>query len=163
VVSGFPIKPANSAVDLCLNNRAISELCKGLSEAYESAGARAKARNYLFLQSKFSTRFNSESRREKVAGWFFEYVSGYGLRPSRVIASMCLWFLFALIVFSTKVSFEDSLLLTCGALFTFGAKAELLNSMGIFYTLVYISSSFVGISLTALFITVLVNVFIRGK
>ena len=50
-----------------------------------------------------------------------------------------------------------------GALFTFGAKADMLNTMGTFFHVVYIVSSFVGISLTALFVTMLVNVFVRYK
>ena len=39
----------------------------------------------------------------------------------------------------------------------------MLNTMSTFFHLVYIVSSFVGISLTALLVTMLVNVFVRYK
>ena len=122
-----------------------------------------KARNYLFLQLHSSTRYNTESRGETASGLFFEYLTGHGLRPFRVIIAMLVWFVVALCLFLTQVGFRDALLLTCGGLFTFGAKADLLNTMGLSYHLLYIFSAFVGISLTALFVTVLANVLIREK
>jgi hypothetical protein len=80
-----------------------------------------------------------------------------------VVIALLSYFILVLCLFLTKVDFPDALLLTCGGLFTFGAKADLLDSMNIFYHLVYISSSFVGISLTALFITVIANVLMRER
>jgi len=79
------------------------------------------------------------------------------------MATMLFYFLFVLCLFASKVRFSDGLLLTTGALFTFGAKSDLLNSMSFFFHFLYILSSFVGISLTALFITVLVNVFLGQR
>jgi len=46
---------------------------------------------------------------------------------------------------------------------TLGAKADMLNTMGTFFHVVYIVSPFVGISLAAPFVTMLVNVFVRYK
>ncbi len=146
-----------------LENSMLSDLYKGIREAYIAGGSVSKTRRYLFLQLQASTRYNSESFMEKIWGLFFEYLAGHGLRPLRVIRVMALWFILAFTTFFCKLNFRDALLLTCGALFTFGAKADILDHFGILYLLVYIASSFIGISLTALFITVLVNVLMRDK
>lgn len=146
-----------------LDNSLISDIYRGISEAYKAGGAMHKARKHLFLQLHFSTRYNSESFPERVSGLLFEYLTGHGLRPFRVTIAILAYFVIALCLFLTQVSFRDALLLTCGGLFTFGAKTDLLNTMGLFYLFLYIFSAFVGISLTALFITVLANVLIRER
>jgi hypothetical protein len=76
---------------------------------------------------------------------------------------MLLYFVTALTIFGVQIGFTDALLLTSGALFTFGAKLELLDKLGLLHRILYVFSSFVGVSLTALFVTVLVNVFMRDR
>ncbi|MCL4510460.1 MAG: pentapeptide repeat-containing protein [Bacteroidetes bacterium] len=161
--SGFLPKPSHYNIDLQLRDIDKSELYKQISDGYASGGADAIAREYRFLQLQCYTRYNTQKFRDKVAGFVFELISGYGLRPSRVIATMMLYFLLALSVFTSQMGIRDALLLTSGALFTFGAKADTVNTMNILFQVLYIFSSFVGISLTALFVTVLVNVFIGHK
>jgi hypothetical protein len=56
---------------------------------------------------------------------------------------------------------RDGLLLSAGAFLTFGAKAELLNRLGVFDQLLYVSAAFAGVSLVALFITVMANVLLK--
>jgi len=162
--SSFPEEPVTHTSDnLRLHNVDKSDLYRAISEAYMSGRSHAIARRYRFLQLQSSTRYNTQDKHEKAAGFIFEYLSGYGLRPSRVIRAMSIYFLLALIIFASQIGFGDALLLTCGAIFTFGAKVNLLDKMGLFFHVVYILSSFVDISLTALFVTVLVNVFMGNK
>lgn len=134
-----------------------------ISEAYRARGAVTKARKYLFLQRRAAARYNSQTPSEKYVGLISEYLMGHGLRPLRVVACMGVYFLVALGLFSTALKVRDALILTCGALFTFGAKTNLLDSLGFGYLCLYILSSFIGICFTALFVTVLANVLIRDK
>ncbi|MGA9363281.1 MAG: hypothetical protein WBW16_02825 [Bacteroidota bacterium] len=160
----FPERPSTAySESVRLQDENKSDLFRAVSEAYLGGRVRAMARTYKFRSLQCSTRHNTEGFREKIAGFVFEYLSGYGLRPSRVIAAMFTYFLLAFLLFASQVGFQDSLLLTCGALFTFGAKAQLLDKMSWLFHFVYILSSFAGISLTALFVTVLVNVFVTNN
>jgi len=159
-IISFPEKSAiNLERPLHLKNENKAEIFREISEAYSSGFVYGLARNYKYLHLKCLTRYNTNTFKDKIAGYAFELISGYGIRPSRVLMSMIIYFIITLCVFSVKIGLSDAMLLTSGALFTFGAKAELLNSMGIFYHALYIMSSFVGISLTAVFITSLMNVF----
>jgi hypothetical protein len=115
------------------------------------------------MQRQAATRYNTQSRREKILGLFAEYLMGHGLRPQRVIVCLAIYFIVPMTFFWAALNLRDAMILTCGALFTFGAKTELLNSLGLFYQCLYIFSSFVGICATALFVTVLANVLIRDK
>jgi hypothetical protein len=76
---------------------------------------------------------------------------------------MFAYFAFAVLLFASQVGPQDALILTSGALFTFGAKANLLDNLSWFFQFIYVTTSFVGISLTALFVTVLVNVFVTNN
>jgi uncharacterized protein YjbI with pentapeptide repeats len=140
-----------------------SDLLRSIGEAYLSGHASNIARTYQFQHLQCLTRYNTKHVPDKLGGLLFEYLSGYGLRPWRVIASMFTYFAIALFAFASQVGFLDAILLTSGALFTFGAKTYLLDNLSLWFRALYILSSFVGISLTALFITVLVNVFSSNK
>ena len=59
------------------------------------------------------------------------------------------------LVLSTGVGFEKALLLSTGALWTFGARSELLQDLPGIYTVIYVSESFIGVALMALWITTL--------
>ena len=140
----------------------LSDLYKEISNAYGAGGAAEKERKFRFVSFKYGTRHNTHGR-EKISSFAWEYLTGYGLRPMRVILFLICWFLFTLICFSQQLNFSDALLLTSGALFTFGAKAELLNDMKFIYHLLYVVTSFFGISMVALFITVIANVFFSRR
>jgi hypothetical protein len=148
---------------MALENGALSDLYEGISNAYYAHGSVTKARKYRFLQRQAATRYNSQSSREKYARLLSEYLMGHGLRPLRVVSCLAGYFLLAWGLFSAVLGSRDALILTCGALFTFGAKAHLLDSLAFGYQLIYILSSFVGICFSALFVTVLANVLIRDK
>jgi hypothetical protein len=63
--------------------------------------------------------------------------------------------------FTARIGFNDGLLLSSGAMLTFGAKAEILNNLSVWDRAIYIGSAFLGVSLVALFITVLGSVLLR--
>jgi len=160
----FPEKPINPTFkDIELLNGDKSDLFRAISESYLSGHVSTKSRIYKFEHLKCLTRYNTENNREKFAGYLFEYLTGYGLRPLRVMAFIGGWFFSVWLLFASQVGFKDALLLSCGAIFTFGAKAQLLDHMNFLFHFIYIFSSFIGISFTALFVTVLVNVFLTNK
>ncbi len=53
------------------------------------------------------------------------------------------------------------MMLSAGAFFTFGAKMSLLDTLGLPYKVLYVLTSFAGVSLLALLITVWANVRFR--
>jgi hypothetical protein len=107
------------------------------------------------------TRHNSDTRLARGFGFSKEWLAGYGVRPFRVLAAMLGALLISATAFSIALGNADGLLLAAGALFTFGAKADLLDGLGLMYRVLYVFTAFAGISLTAMFITVLANVWFR--
>lgn len=148
---------------LLFDNKQLSGIFKGIKEAYASGNVVNKSRDYFFKQMQSVTRYNSSGVLDKLSGYFLEYIAGYGVKPFRVLSTMLGIFLFSLYLFSQKIGLSDGLILTSGALFTFGANADLLKALDVFYKVLYVATSFFGISLTALFITVLANVWLREK
>jgi hypothetical protein len=141
------------ASSIRLENKERAGIYKGIQEAFTAGKVISKADVYRFKQNQCITRFNTSSRRAKSARYALEYLTGYGVKPVRVLLAMAVWFLITFLLFSVKVGVPDALMLTSGALFTFGAKAQLLDTVGITFRLLYVLTSFVGIALTALFIT----------
>jgi len=148
-----------------LENTSLADLYFGIQEAYSAGGAVSKSRKFTFLQRQATTKYNTDSLREKLFGLAFEFLAGYGLKPLRVILCMLGVFLAAFLFFCWKLEtdFSATLLFTSGAFFTFGAKADMLDKPELFYRLVYIATSFCGVCLTALFITVLANYIMRER
>ena len=94
-------------------------------------------------------------------GLLKEYLAGYGVRPGRVLVTMLGAFVLSSVIFSAAVGPSDGFILAAGALFTFGAKADVLGRLHAFYQIAYIATAFVGISLTALFVAICSNVWFR--
>jgi hypothetical protein len=162
-VGELPRTPVLSRRPINLPDSSVSDIYNGIKEAYRAGGVVTKAREYLFRQLHAATRYNSENWKEKTVGILSEYVTGHGLRPVRVLLTIAIVFTVVLSLFCYEVPWHDALLLTCGAMFTFGAKADLLDGMGVFYPFLYVLSSFAGITLTALFIAVVFNRLVREK
>ncbi len=136
---------------------------KGIKEAYTAGGAIALAREHFFKQMKAVTRYNTQGWSRKIWGFFFEYVAGYGVKPHRVLLAMCIVYLLSLALFLQKFTLSDALLLTAGAFFTFGASSDLIQVAPTFWQVAYVATSFLGVSLSALFVTVLANVWLRER
>jgi hypothetical protein len=161
-IDGFPSKPHSSwSAQLSIKQR--SAVLRAIGEAYQAGQALLLSRRYAFESFQASTRYNSVGMSQKALGFFLEYVCGYGLRPSRVILSTLVYFFLTFLLFGSQVGFGESLIFSAGAIFTFGAKAGLIDQLNWFSQVWYVLSSFVGISLSALFVTVMFNVFIARK
>lgn len=139
----------------------LSSILNGIEQAYRYGDNHGKARIYFFRRMQAFTRHNVTTRREKWFGFLKEYLAGYGVRPLRVLGVMAGALLATTVLFSAAVGWADGLILGAGALFTFGARADLLTHLGPGYRFIYVLTAFLGISLTALFVTVLANVWFR--
>jgi hypothetical protein len=155
----FRMNPDSFTIDL----KDRSDVLSGIEQAYRDGGVLTKARDYYFQRMQAVTRYNSATRFEMFSGFCKEYLAGYGVRPLRVLAVMVVAFLLSTLVFASAVGLGDGTILSAGALFTFGARADLLTQLGPFYRIVYVLTAFAGISLTALLITVLANVWFRER
>lgn len=140
-----------------------SDIFNGIKDGYRGGGVSDKAREYFFRQMQATTRHNTATKPERWFGFLKEYVAGYGVRPLRVLGIMLGALLLSTIIFSDAVGAADGFILAAGGLFTFGAKADLLTNIHPVYRAIYVATAFAGISLTALFITVLANVWFREQ
>lgn len=140
-----------------LDLKELSEIYKGIKEAYASGKVINKKRDYYFLEKQAITRFNTKTPLHKFGGYFLELVSGYGIRPLRVLFCMMVSYFIFTTIFVNKIGYSDGLLLSTGAYFTNGANSNFLVTMGPLYQALYILESFLGILLIALFITVMAN------
>ncbi len=156
-----PARMKNSEVRLENDRRA--GISRGIKDGFTAGGVVTKARAYYFSEMQCLTRFNSRGIADKISGYVLEYLSGYGMKPIRVLLAMLLIFGLSLLWFLPKVGFSDALLLVTGALFTFGADADLLKHVSTFSKLVYATTTFCGISLLALLVTVLANKWLRER
>ena len=153
----FRMKPDSFPVD----PKKLSDVLGGIEEAYRAGGVTTRAREYFFRRMQAVTRYNSDTRLARGFGFLKEWLAGYGVRPFRVLGAMFGALLISATAFSIAVGNADGMMLAAGALFTFGAKAHLLDGLGLMYQVLYVLTAFVGISLTAMFITVLANVWFR--
>ena len=151
------MKPDSFPVD----PKKLSDVFGGIEEAYRDGGVTTQAREYFFRRMQAVTRHNSDTRLAKFYGFLKEWLAGYGVRPFRVLGAMFGALLISATTFSLALGNPDGMMLAAGALFTFGAKADLLDRLGLMYRVLYVFTAFVGISLTAMFIAVLANVWFR--
>jgi|SRR5581483_104272 uncharacterized protein YjbI with pentapeptide repeats len=149
--------------NLKLSKSDLAEIFKGIKESYMAGDVIKQARQYFFKERQSVTRYNSKNLREKINGYFLELITGYGIKPFRVLLAMLIVFLIFSIIFISKIGFSEGLLLSAGAFFTFGANTNYLQTLGTLFKIVYIAEPFFGISLMALFITVLANYWFREK
>jgi hypothetical protein len=140
-----------------------AEIYRGIKESYRAGSVISKSREYYFLERHANTRYLIDGMFEKIGNYFLEYVVGYGIKPLRVLVSMILTFIVCTEIFIYKLGFTNGLLLSTGAYFTNGASSDLLRSIGTFYQIVFIIESFLGIVFTALFVTVMANLWLSEK
>lgn len=139
----------------------ISSIYQGIKDGFLAGEIFNQARVYLFLQRQAYTRFNA---KRKMGEFLWEFIAGYGLKPGRVLIVLGLMFGGASCFFSWRLgTWSDGLLLSAGAFLTFGAKADLLGKLSFVNHLIYIGSAFSGVSLVALFVTVLASVLLKDR
>ena len=147
-----------------LSNRDLTVVYRGIKEAYVSGGLPKQARRYQLLQNRAYTKHNLAFGFEKIRSLIWGAIAGYGLLPSRVLISLLSVFLASFAWFCYRLGdVAHALIFTSGALFTFGAKADLLDQLSIWDYALYILTSFAGISLSALFVTVMASVLLRDR
>jgi len=133
----------------------LTSIYAGIRESYQDGNIITKSREYYYRQKRCKTRYNAKTLREKIIRYFLELLTGYGVKPFRVLMSMLFSFVIFSIFFVIKFGFSDGLMMSAGAFFTFGANVDFLLFSGLFVKLLYIAEAFIGISLTALFIVIL--------
>lgn len=139
-----------------LEDRDRADVYRGLEEAYVAGSVDRNARRYYFKKRQCITRYN-ERWPTKLNGYLLELNSGYGVYPARVFGSMLAVFMLGSVLFWLVggLSPYDSALLSAGAFFTFGARADQLTLLPSFFLAIYVAESFAGIGLMALLVTVL--------
>jgi len=130
--------------------------------AYEASGAEERALEYYWKGRKAFTRHNL-SGPKRLASFVNEAIAGYGIKPVRPLGMVLLLYVLATSLFSIVMPLKESVVFTAGALFTFGAAADHLNDFGYVGRLFYVSLSFFGIILSALFVTSLANLWFRSR
>lgn len=148
---------------LKLNKGDLAEIFKGIKDGYLAGDVPKQARLYSFKEKQSVTRYNTKRHPEKTWGYFLELIAGYGIKPHRVLFTMLLVFIIFSLVFCAKIGFSEGILLSAGAFFTFGANTHHLQTLSAFLKIIYIAEAFFGISLMALFITVLANLWFRER
>ena len=143
-------------------NAMLSSLYRSFQLAYEASGAEELAFEFNWKGRCAFTRHNLKSWR-RVFNIVNELLTGYGLRPIRPFLSMIILYVAAVACFATKVPAEDGVFIAGGALFTFGAGIEQVSRLGLIWRVLYISLSFLGISLTSLLVTTLANRLFRSR
>jgi hypothetical protein len=141
----------------------LAEFLKDVKEGFRNGGVATKAREYFFRERQAVTRNNVAGRWNRLAGYVMEWVAGYGVRPWRVLSSLAGVFTASFLFFLSKLEAVDAFILASGALFTFGANVDLLKAHGFMFKAAYVITSFSGISLTALLVTVWANVWLREQ
>jgi hypothetical protein len=141
----------------------LPEIYKSLKDGYQVGNVTSKARQYYFLEKQAITRYLSDNILQKIGNYFLEMVAGYGVKPMRVLFSMIFTFLIFTAVFTEELGYPGGLLLSTGAYFTNGASSDLVRSIGLFYQILFIIESFLGIIFTALFVTVMANLWLSEK
>ncbi len=104
---------------------------------------------------KAITRHNTKDWKGRLGGLFLEYIAGYGIKPLRIIGAMFFIFFIFSIAFSLKLGIVEGLFVSGSAFCTLGADLTQYQDFGNLYKIIYIVESFLGISFTTLFITIL--------
>lgn len=142
-----------------LDNKDLPGIYKGIKDSYRAGEVYDKYRNYFFKQKSSETQFLKKGL-PKISAQVQESLTGYGIRPFRVVE----WALFIVLLFVNvyiylfKQQFDYALIASLGAFATMGdvPTIPLMNYL-------YLIESLLGIGFFALFITVLANVWFGEK
>lgn len=146
-----------------LDRSRLVAIFRGIKEAYAAGDIPERSRLYFFRQMQASRRYNTPSRVRRWASLFMEVVAGYGVRPLWVLRAMGATLIVDYLIFACRIGLRAALILAPGAFFTFGAGTDALNRAPWGWWLWYVLTAFIGVCLTALFVTVLANVWLRER
>jgi len=158
-----PIEKPHRGWNLTFDKKQLASIFQGVKEGYSAGGVVTQVRRYFFRQNQAITRHNSDAIWDRLRGYFLEFLTGYGVRPQRVLTVLILLVAGGTTIFSRQVGFANALILTAGGFFTFGGYADLLKGLSIWYRLLYICAAFLGMLLTGFYVTVLANVWFRER
>jgi len=148
----------NNGGSSTLTNSELWAIYRGFKEAYASGQATSRYKEYYIKERQALTKHNTESRVEKFWNYVLELMTGYGVRPFRTFCSLVFVYLAYSLVYLIRFCAPKAFFISAGAFFTFGGDADSIKDLSGLWKMMYISESFFGISLIALFITVLANV-----
>jgi type IV secretory pathway VirB2 component (pilin) len=164
IFDGLPDQPqGENSFKLTRPEALLPDIYHGLRESYVNGRAGRQARRYYFKEMQALTRHSSQSKGSALQGWLLELLVGYGVRPLRVLIVMIVTYGIATTVMATRLGWRMAVVVTAGAMLTFGAHTETLDSLPAWYELLYVFLAFLGIALLALFVTVSANVFLRER
>lgn len=129
---------------------------RSLRDAYEAGRISNFARIYLFREKHALTRYNTPVRSQRLARYFLEYTTGYGIKPLRVFTTVLLVMTVFTLIFVTAFG-PKGFLLSAGGFFTFGANTGYLENAPFIYQLLYGLEAFLGVTVMSTFIVVLTN------
>jgi hypothetical protein len=135
-----------------LDNGTLADFYLGASEAFSAGGVAHVADGYLFKSLKATRQYNSPTRVKPLL-WANETITGYGLRPARVLGTMAAVLVAGSVWFARDLPWRDALLLASGAMLTFGASTDRLKILPIIDVVAYLLLAFGGVMLSALFVT----------
>ena len=158
-----PIPNSHRRWKLTFDNKNLAAIFGDLKDGYSAGGVVKQGREYFFRQNQATTRYNTAGVKDTARGYLLEYLTGYGVRPLRVLAALGVLILLFLAIFSRRVGFENALILTTGGFFTFGGYVDLLDRLSVWYRLLYICTAFLGMFLAGLYVTVLANLGFRER
>jgi len=162
-LSGMLTKTSSGFKDT-LKKEMVTGIYRGIKEGFLAGQVSNKAREYFFLQQYAYTRYNRTRPFDKAAAYMWEIITGYGLRPIRVLVCLIVLFIVVCSWFAYRLaSISESLIFSAGAFLTFGARSELLQGLTLLDHIIYIAAAFAGIALIALFITVMANVHLKNN
>ena len=129
---------------------------RSLREAYEAGRISHLARIHLFQEKKSLTRQNTPRRSQRLARYFLEYTTGYGIKPIRVLTTALVLLMFFTAIFVAAFG-RPGFLLSAGGFFTFGAYSNTIENASAFYQFLYGLEAFLGITIMSTFIVVMTN------
>jgi uncharacterized protein YjbI with pentapeptide repeats len=129
---------------------------RSLREAYEAGRISHLARTNLFREKCSLTRYNTPNRSQRLARYFLEYTTGYGIKPIRVLVSALTLLLTFTAIFVSAFG-EVGFLLSVGGFFTFGANTGYLEKAAFIYQFLYGFEAFLGVVTMSTFIVVMTN------
>jgi hypothetical protein len=146
-----------------LDKMALADIYKGIKQSYNEGDVTKKSRTYFFKERQSITRYNTTGFFDKLVGYLVEAIAGYGVRPLRVFITTVLIFAAYSSVFVHQYGVKAGMLISAGAFCTFGSNSNFISNAPYWVEFIYILESFTGISLMALFMTVLVNLWFRER
>jgi hypothetical protein len=142
----------------------LSDFYLGVSRGYAAGGADALS-DATYIRSKRAERaYGKLSPNKKAISYLADWFSGYGTSPLRLLLGMGLVIAFTSIAFMTQEpNVPKAVLIAAGAFFTFGASSDAVAKYPWFLEILYVMTSFAGLTLNALFITLWANRYLSRR